>query len=453
MQMPAMANCSQCSRAFPVRAQMQVPGTTLPMLVVLEEVDGMEAALAQATCQVCLKKSGPADRGLHGVLKALGLKDEDEVSASREPMVVVRPAPEAPTRAGAAVVITSGTPREVTVFDPLMGTSIAVQSGLTLPDRTRGLRHGNRRPPQSEPRLPRALREPERREPPSAVESLRGAIAESGRNAAVLRAAQEELRQRDEARRLERKEKFGKLMHWLRLTLARIRKNAASKEVWSLVETFERKVWEAADLNSRGGMNAVWTALCTSKEELEALCLKVYERPMAWERSKDVVWERMDAFEGGRRPESWDQKGGKRPSFYELEVVCFKSSTPDPNPPLPSGDEPARSRIVYPEGGKYGPDWEVVNSRHLGGVEDRIDEVFLQILDRLATWLLEQRVQLGITTECARFNLATHIPAFFQKLRQALAEEATELAAEEAAGVVDDLAATTSTSPDLPATV
>jgi len=452
IQMPAMASCSQCQRAFPVRAQMQVGETSIPMLVVLEEVGDVESALAQATCQVCLSRQGPVDRGLYRVLKDLGAEDLDSVTPAARGAVVVASRDEQPTRQRVAVVIQRGPPREVAIVDPLVGTSLVLPT-MERPGRDRRgppLHAG--RPPSSEPRLPRALREPEpAREPERPVPHLTGAIGASGDNAAVLKAAQEGIRKRDEASRLERARKFNKIFFYLGLTLPRIHKNAATSEVWELVDTFQRKLGEAVSLDPRSrGRNKLLAELGTSSEKLESLCLLAYEKPLAWKRSPGAVCEKMDAFEGGRRPESWDEKGGKKPAFYELEVVRTQSSLPIPNPPLPGGDEDPRPRIVYPEGGEYGPTYEVQNSRHLAGIETKIDELVAEVAGHFKRWLAIAHEDIGIGTEFARLDLTTHIPAFFEDLKRALALEAEE-AAEQADGQVAEATEPPTISLDLPA--
>ncbi|MEK7619837.1 MAG: hypothetical protein AAB413_01195 [Patescibacteria group bacterium] len=449
-QTPLMANCSQCSRSFPIRAQMQVSGVSLPMLVVLPQVDSVEAALEQATCQVCLNKTGPADRGLHQVLKNLGLKDEDEAPALREAAVTVRPALEVPARTGSAVVI-STRPREVTVVDPLMGTSIE-RPRLALPARDRGPRRDDRRSPPSESRLPRSLHQPDRHKPLPKVEHLTGAIGQTAANAAVLEVAMKAAKVRDEAKRLEREEKFNKLLFWLKLSLARIRKNAATTEVWNFVETFKRKLSEAASLDSnQRGKKGLLAELGTSVEGLEALCHEFYsgKEPLQPRRPIEVVT--LDAFEGGRRPETWDKKGGRKPAFYQLKVVRTKNSLPVPNPPLPNGDEDQRPRIVYPEGQEFGSDYTVEHSQCLAGVEGQIDQIFDEVAGLYMRWLAIVHDRIGIGVELAKFDLSARLPAFFHDLKQVLAEEAAELAAEEAAAPTTE-PTTITTSPELPAT-
>lgn len=346
--MPTLVQCCRCSRQFPVRAQMNLgTGDRIPMLVVHEDVDNVEAALEQATCQVCLRKTGPANRGLYEILKGLGLKnEEDEASLPREAAVVVHVREESEATANIGVVVSDSRPREVAIFDPLIGTSIEMPR-LELPAPQRGHHRGtcrdDWRSQPSEPRVPRALREAGHMSESSApVTHLTGAIGKSGGNQAVLVVARAEIHKRDEARRLERAEKFDKLFFWLSLTLARIYKNAAKTEVWDLVDTFDRKLGEAASLDAlQRGKKGLLVALGTSAEGLEELCLQFYQpREHLRIRKPEVVT--MDAFEGGRRPEFWDLKGGKKPAFYQFEVVRTRNLSPLPNSLLPGADEDPR---------------------------------------------------------------------------------------------------------------
>lgn len=441
-QMPSLVKCNQCARTFPVRAQMQVQGTALPMLVVLSQVDSVEAALEQATCQVCLGKTGPIDRGLYEILKALGLQSE-EASRSREVMVVVATA-DRPVRNSAVVI--SSRPREVAMFDPLMGTSIEVHTP-PVHDRLRGPRRDNQRPVQSEPRVPRALREPERRERPIRVQHLSTTLGRSGDNAAVLEQATVGIRQRDEARRLERAKKFEKLMFYLLLSLGRIRKNATKVEVWDLVDIFERKLGEAVSLDSQQrGKKGLLTALGTSAEELESLCVSVYLGTTRLLVRSPREFVTIDAYEGSRRPESWDMRGGRRPAFHQFEVVRTKNLLPVPNPPLPDGDEDPRPRIVYPQDGQYGPDYKVKYSRR----DPKIDQICQGVFTEFLCWLGQYHEQLGITTEPAKLtdNIVELVEVFFTYQKQ---ECDAQVSVEDTTPAVEPNDSTT--LPELPVTI
>lgn len=354
--MPSSVQCCRCSRQFPVCAQMNLDsGDKIPMFVVLSQVSSVKEALKQATCQVCLAHQGPADRGLYEILKELGLKDEDEASPPREVAVVIHAREEhaVPT---VGVVVSGLRPREVAIVDPLMGTAIQVTRPMEPPARDRRPRTPPRdhlRLASIKSRVPRALRAFERvGSPPLKVKSLTGAIG-IGRNQAVLEQVQSDIRQRDEDRRRERAKKFGKLLFYLRLTLARIRKNAAKTEVWDLVETFERKLGEAVSFDPQSrGRKKLFAKLGTSEEDIQSLCFQFYQQPRARGHIRNPEIVTVDAFKDGRRSESWDMRGGRKPVFYEFEVVRTKSSFPVPDLPLPSGDSDPRPRIVYLQGGE-----------------------------------------------------------------------------------------------------
>lgn len=455
--MPMMATCCECYRALPVNAQMQTDQGSLPLLVVLTEVDSVEAALEAVKCQKCLNKTGSPDRGLYEVLKRLGLKDEDETSAPREATVVIQATESRPAKTGGAVVITSR-PREVTIVDPLMGTSIQV-ARLELParQRGRGQRRDDWRPAPSEPRVPRALRKTEHREPATKTkaEPFTGSIGDCATNAAVLGVAMKVAKERDEARRLERAQKdearrlerakaFDKLMFWLRLTLAKIRKQAPFREVWNLVDTWERKLSEAVSIDPLSrGKKWLMEERGTSRAELESLRLRFYEKPWTWRRCAKDRLDTLDAFEGGRRPESWDEKGGKKPALYEFEVVG-QAEIKVSNTPLPGGDEDPRPRIVYPQDGQYGSDYTVEHSR----CKTPIVRPFSWEVNRFgwdvisfASWLSDHPdLQVG------GLNLCDLVCSFIEPT---LMEEEDEPTSVTNPAVVEPLAAI---SPELPAT-
>lgn len=422
--MPITARCHKCSRTLPVRAQMNLDsGDKIPLLVVLSEVGSVEEALVQAICQVCLHKTGSADRGLYEVLMRLGLKNgEDEAKPPSDAAVVVyvRQEHAAPL---VGVVVSSSRPREVSIVDPLTGQSIQV-TRPTEPSVRDRRSHGECRDDwrfiSSESCVPRNLREAEHISKPSAAKKhLTGAIGRSGDNAAVLEAAMAGICKRDEERRLERAKKFDKLIHWLRLTLAKIRNRAKAQEVWGLVDTFERKIGEAANLDAHNrGKKGVLAVLGTSAEDLEGLCLQCYS---PWERLRILNPEvvTMDAFEGGRRPESWDLRGGKRPTFYEFEVVRTKSSLAVPNPSLPGGDGDSCLRIVYPKGGEYGNEHTTLNSRR----DPQIDMICSEVTRLLACWFARRYVELDIRAECSKFDFPLRLIDFIGLLKHVLARE------------------------------
>lgn len=400
--MPAQATCCQCHKSRPVKAQMNFEDRSIPLLVVPQDVSSIEEALAAATCQVCLSRKGSVDRGLYQILKNLGAEDLDCTTPVVARGAIVASRDEQPSRERGAVVIQRGQPQEVVIVDPLVGTSLVRPVRERSGHDHRGSPHRGHgwNPAPSEPRLPDVLRDPEPvREPEPPVEHLTGAIGQSGGNAAVLEAAKGVIRQRDEAKRRERAQKFDSLMFWLKLTLARIRKQAAQREIWNLVEAFQRKLGEVSylDLEQRGKRRLL-EQLGTSEDEIQSLCLRIYERQSNWRRSQETVCETIDAFEGGRRPEHWNIESGRKPAFYELEVVRTKSNLPIPNSPLSGGDE---------------------------GSNPRIGVVCQVIARRFYGWLASARKDLGIGTEFKRVDLPALLQSFFAQLKQALADEQT----------------------------
>lgn len=363
--MPATTQCSQCMRTFPVRAQMQVEGKSLPMLVVLPEVISVDEALEQATCQVCLKKTGLPDRGLYEILKRLGLKDEEDDAPSPREVTVIR-VREGHTTPTVGVVVSDSRPREVTIFDPLMGTSIQVthQEPPAHERRSRDPRRDDWRASPSEPRLPSVLRERKRDiKPEPKVEHLTGTLADSAANAAALETAMKAAKERDEAKRRVRLAKFGGFMGSVARLLARIREAAALTDVQDEVAEFRAKLSKAAGVDPKSrGKKRLTEHLGTSQGELERLCYFFYEpRERRHILNPEII--DVDAFEGDRRPEFWDQNGGMRADFYvvQVEIVRTKSTMPIFNPPRSGGDDDSRPRIVYPEGHEYGPDYRVEN--------------------------------------------------------------------------------------------
>jgi hypothetical protein len=409
------------------------------MLVVPSEVDNMEAALAQVICQVCLNKQGSVDRGIHRVLLALGVKDVvSKPNLSRAMVPAPVPVAHLPssTRSQAPRAFAIR-PRSQVIksTNPLTGMTI----GATPPPE-RKQRSGYEPSPLSEKRLPPALRKSERAPSQEPITPLRGTIGNSGKNEAVLQAAAEGIRERDQARRRERVQRFTSLMTQIGELVETIRQSAPTTEVWEQVDEVFTLLKEAVPLDPiQGGKDSVLKDLKTSTAELEGLCLRVYEKPLIWKwhREEGYRLETLDAFEGGRRPESWDQRGGKKPSLYQFEAIRIPSKTPVPNPPLPGGGEDLRPQIVYPKGEMYGSTYTVHNSRHLVGVEVRIDHVFEEITGLCKHWLVLFHEAVGITDEMKKIDLASHIPAFFEDLKQSLADEAAELAAQEPVNQVE----------------
>lgn len=433
--MPTMATCCQCSRAFPVRSQMQAERGSLPMLVVPSEVDSMETALTQATCQVCLNTQGSVDRGLHRVLLALGVKDAvSRPNLARAMMVTPVPVVRSvsPTR-NQALRAFAILPRSqvVSSINPLTGMTIDA-----TPPPERKQRSGYEPSPLSEKRLPPALRKSERAPCDEPITPLRGMIGKSGKNEAVLQAAAEGIRERDQARRRERVQRFTSLVAQISELVGTIRQSAPTTEVWDRVDEAFALLKEAVPLDPiQGGKDSLLKDLKTSTAELEGLCLRVYEKPLIWKWNREEGYrlESLDAFEGGRRPESWDQRGGKKPSLYQFEVIRIPSKTPVPNTPLPGGDEAPRPRVVYPKDSQFGSNYTVQNSRY----DPKIDTMCAQITQLYMRWFTIARDDIGIGVRLAKIDIIVYIHDFFADLRRILADMASEEVVEEVGSVVE----------------
>lgn len=374
--MPTSANCSRCLRTFPVRSSVQVGDVFLPMFVVLEDVRTIEEALAQATCQVCLKNQGSLEGDLYQTLMRLGCESLAPTSTISRGIKPRRGLPTQPSLLGVKMV-DGWNP------DPTRPSLLGVTIERPRPPKQVV------RPALSEPRLPGFLRKEAPSEPERPIEHLRGKMGEFGHNAAVLGAAHSESLERAQARRSERAQKFCNLFFWLRLALARIRKNAAEREVWNLVDTFQRKLVEAASLDLQNrGIKKLLAQLGTSSEELESLCLGFYQKPSTWRRSRGTISEKMDAFKDGCRPELWDMKGCRKPAFYEFEVLRPKRSF----------------------------------SKRYDSLPDLCDEV----INLFKRWLRRFHEELGITQATSHINIPDHFASFFASLKQALTQEAME---------------------------
>lgn len=372
--MPSMATCSRCARDFHVRSQMTLTdGRTIPMLVVPSQVDSVEAALAGVVCQVCLERQGPPERGLHAVLKSLGLED-----TPARPIAVAMASPPARTPSIAARV----------VIAPARPGAPSLTSVTIVTNTTRG---GSRTGGQGS----RSDNRPAVKLPPAAP--LRGKIGKSGDNAAVLQAAkatlerrEAETRQREAERRAHEREErqrcFDRTVKVLRLLLLRTRKRAPSQDIDERIVTLDRKLRRAAGLDSQQRDKlALMELVGTSVEELVYLSHLVYlTMSVDPYGSKDFGCEytrfvprtpgprllkkrraeraMTDAFPGGRRPESWDSRGGTRPGFYEFEYTGSLRELPIiTNPPLPGGgNDPG---VVNPQGGELGGMYETPRSR------------------------------------------------------------------------------------------
>lgn len=435
--MPATTQCSRCSRILPVRSCVQVGDTYLPMFVVLMDVGTVEEALAQATCQMCLSNKGPPERDLYKILLGLGCESAAPTLPTLGGIPSRRGRPTAPSLSGVSIV--EGWNRDPT------RPSLA---GVTIERPRRPVQDW--RPSASEPRLPRVLRQERPLEPERPVKHLTGSIGDSAANVVALEAAMKAAKERDEAKRRVRLAKFGGFMGSLTRLLARIRETAALADVQDEVAQFREKLSVAAGFDPKSrGKKRLTEHLGTSQGELERLCYFFYGlRERRHIPNPEII--SVDAFEGGRRPEFWDQNGGMRPDFYvvQVEIVRMRSTTPIPNIPLSGGGGDPRPRIVYPAGGKYGSDYTVENSRHPARADDKIDQICQNLSAEFLRWLGQHREKFGITTETARLHddLGELMETFFI-LRKSRSEDASS-----SIELVDPLDEPTTAMPDLPAT-
>lgn len=449
--MPATTQCSRCSRTLPVRSCVQVGDAYLPMFVVLTDVGTVEEALAQATCQMCLKNGGPSERDLYKILLGLGCESDTPVASSLGGILPRRGRSTTPSLSGVSIV--EGWNRDPT------RPSLA---GVTI-ERPRRPRQ-DWRPSASEPRLPSVLRERKRDiEPEPKVEHLTGGLADSAANKAALETAMQAAKEREQAKRRVRLCKFGGFKGGLTRLLARIRETAALTDVQDEVAQFRAKLIVAAGFDPKSrGKKRLMEHLGTSQGELEHLCYFLYKpRERRHIPNPEVI--SVDAFEGDRRPESWDQDGGMRPDVYVVQVEIVRTKPKKakkekgggegeeegrlptiPNDPLSTGDGP---KIVYPQGGKFGPKYTVENSRHPARSDDKIDQICQNLSTEFLRWLGQHREKFGITTELASLqdDFGELIEVFFIFLKlDREAQASTE--------ILDPVAEPTTLSPDLPAT-
>jgi hypothetical protein len=414
-QMPETATCQKCKRTIPVKAKMQIAKrVSIPLLVVPSQVDSVEAALAAAICQVCLERKGDPDRGLVEVLKRLGLSD------APLPMLTLSAMPRPSTPKVVPVLATPARDRAPS----LCGVSI-VSSG---PKRSRGSRRDSHRR-DNDPKMPKALQPKPKPRPREPIEHLTSAIGSLGDNKAVLEAAMETARKSDAQRVVEtaaqraaerrsRRAKFAALMGSLKRLLVKIRDRAAVEPVHDMVVSFFEKLTAAVEVDPNPrprGSGGLMELRGTSRDELRELELQVYlemivncdgsmcaRTPGSQNKSRTVrEIVMMDAFGGVSRPQHWDTKtGGVRVGFYEFEVVRAKRSLPDPNPTPYDGP-----KVVYPEDGRYGPDYEVHGSQ--------LGILFVALAKTFGEWLLQKWFVLhppDVPDE--PFNMADHVQVF-----------------------------------------
>ncbi len=351
--MPAEILCCRCKKTFPVKALMSLSsGEKIPLLVVLIEITSIEEALTNATCQVCLEKNGPSDRGLHNVLFGLGCIDAPTTStrlvlptrgrASADPKVDLRAlasvgkAPKCPSMAGVRV---------------------------TMPEMPRGKfrRPVPAREPSlnDEPRLPKALMKQTPREPEPEIEHLHHTMADLVKN-------REALKQVAQAARVAAGERITLILDTLRIIKEDASKMDVEDRVASLVESINQAV--RLDPDQRG-KKKIYEILCTSEAELSGLRMIYWMLLHGSHRSivKGCELEEVEEnpFPDGRRPRHFDKEGeGRQAALRPVIVVRPKSALPVPNKPLgePEGPSP---KIVYPEGGRYGKDFIVNGSRRV----------------------------------------------------------------------------------------
>lgn len=425
--MPQSVKCCCCERRFPPGAVMQSGGKTIPALVVPREVGNTEAAIAAATCQVCLKRQGDPARGLKRVLGELGVSELSAIHAGRsrrEPVLDPSAATgrrysfASPSLADVTIVV-PGAPRE-----RIQNRPVRISKPLPPPH------------PQQRGGTPTDRRASNREMLEAAAQAL------TARKQAEL-----ERRARE---REERQRRFDRTVRVLRLLLLRTRKRAPCQDIDERIVTIDRKLRRAAanDAQQRD-KNALMALVGTGVEELVELSRLVYltmsvepygsyesddfgglsftrfvPRAPGSRRPKKRRAERAmtDAFPGGRRPESWDSRGGTRPGFYEFEVIRLKSRLPIPNPPLPDGGEDPSPRIVYPQGGQYGSDYVVHDSTR----DARLERLFIVLAQGLGDALVA-RTQEDSTV---RVDIPDCLAGFWRELKMELAESAQASALE-----------------------
>lgn len=366
--MPVQATCCRCKREFPVKAVMSLAGVNIPLLVVLSEVNSVEEAIALATCQVCLNKDGPSDRGLHVILTRLGCTEVQAGGLHMDQRTLQRSRTQAgPSMSGVRVVLPK------------------------MPDKQRG---PFRRPaPPREPslderqRLPKVLEESFLREPESKPEPLRVPLIEADQ--AQLRALRKKIREQNSAR-------FQEMMPELHAELDRVRGVASHEDVDAAVEALLAKVGEAVRLDpDQRGKAMLLRDLQTSEAELESLRLifwathtiipkksggnggegeaedrDTYEARPHEPRSLviGIKLEEVEEnpFPDGRRPRHFDRHGeGRQATLHPVIVVRAKSDLPrvankalgEPEGPCP--------KVVYPKDGQYGKVFTVQESRRV----------------------------------------------------------------------------------------
>lgn len=352
--MPAVVQCSRCPRKFPPNGQ--VAGGH-PILLVLTDVVEVDVALTSAFCHWCAKIE---EKPVYSLLKFLG---EHGVGKASSPSSV--------QKGSASVVV----PR-ATCHGPSLSAITVVRARTPV----RPPRHQQSPRPQEGPKLPPVLRPREIPPRPPKVTHLTGGLG--SRSMAALRKAGAVAKGRDQEKRDQRAVEFEKKMLYLYLLLCRIRKNAASKEVWSLVDSFREKLGDAARLDiEQRGKQKLMQLLKTSTDDLEALCLMVYQ----------TMTVEPDGFVARTR------------------FIRTKSKLPVPNLPLESGDNGHLPKVIYPAGTEFGPDYSVENGRS----NHPCEELFISCAKSFMRWLTDNHSAFGITVQTASIDITPLLETFF----------------------------------------
>ncbi|MBI5794544.1 hypothetical protein HZA87_05725 [Candidatus Uhrbacteria bacterium] len=376
--MPTHVVCCRCKQTFPVKGVMSlVSGGRIPLLVVLPEVTSAEEALTNATCQVCLKKTGSPERALTVILAALGCDEPAESSL----VLPTRRSPSVPTLDLAALVRSKARDR---------GPSMAGVR-VVMPERPR--RDAVRPPPRREPRIddkpriPKALQPPEWRESDPKVEPLKVGLDE--KSIAALEAARPAARVRDEAKKRSRFGKFGARMKKLKHLLVFIRGHADLGDMDEEIKEYRGILSEAIDLDPKQrGRQGLLSRLGTSESELEDLLAAfwtthtiipkkdggdgggeegsqaVSREPRSHVKGVRLVQGELNPFPGGCRPRHFDgeMNEGRQVALLPVVVVQAQSSLPTPNAPRGEPEDP-RPKIVYPQAERYGKTYTVKGSK------------------------------------------------------------------------------------------
>ncbi|MBI4438121.1 hypothetical protein HY631_04185 [Candidatus Uhrbacteria bacterium] len=436
--MPARTKCVRCQREFPVKAVMSLEDESdIPLLVVLTEVSSIEEAIALATCQVCLKRQGPTDRGLYDLLLSLGAVDSVSAHSARGssiPKVDLAALARLQTRAVKPVV-------------PLLA-GVRIQ----MPWREEHLPpRGTFRPPprrperiDDEPRIPKALQPQEKRESEPKVEPLKGGL--DARSLAALQAARPAARARDQAKQLRLFSKLGACMKVLKSQLREIRTQAAERDVSTWLTAFDAKLAEAVICDPKHrDRGALLALLATSQGELETLGQQFWlthsaavptqggggsgpgrakgDAPKSARVRAPMEEGQDNPFEGGVRPRRFHGKGESPPAPMRL-VTVVRTAVPKTNKPLQDLNPASVPKVVYPQGQCYGRDYEVRGSQRVAPViGETHDWAWTQI--RLATWACNHE-RAALVCNGKSLDLTLVMGAFLEEALDALSLKAQD---------------------------